>query len=105
MARIRVFSASSNPAVDPPIHRLRKSDADHLLEMGRAIQLPNGSIHLVSRERTASDPAIVSAAGYDTAAARTPVTDFRQVYQMRASGGIDMWQYTANQDVRGAATA
>jgi len=90
--------------VFPPIHSSRDTqsfflptaDARDLVELGRAERLSKHSIRLIAIPGAHTDDAIVSAAGYDTAVRRTPVTDFRQVWGMRNSGGVDMWQYTSN---------
>jgi hypothetical protein len=102
MARFRIFPPESSPHHDQPGF-ISKVEADFLVATGRAYSLGNRSLRLkgsrVERPKPV-DSVFLSAAGYDHAADRNPAKDFRDVYEMRSSGGIEMWQYTANRNAR-----
>lgn len=94
-SRHRVFSPAANPSIDPPQYFLPAKHADDLVSLGRAERLSRRDIRLVA---TGIDGAVLSGFGYDDATRVLPVSEFRQVYEMRPSAGIEMWQYTANRN-------
>lgn len=102
MARIRVFSPSANPSIDQPTRLCSKNHAALLIRRNAAdkigslaIQLrpllpnPENTSGTLAKERRAK--------GYDRAVRRGSASTFHQVYEMRDSAGVDMWQYVGNQ--------
>lgn len=65
------------------------------MSLGRAERLSRRDIRLVATGIQIGG-AVLSGFGYDDATRVLPVSEFRQVYEMRPSAGIEMWQYTAN---------
>ena len=101
MARIAVYTASQNPAHDTPTQPpIPKDHARHLLAMGRARRISTRVIQLLS-VKSVTDPALVSAAGYDQSAGSPPVGYrhddetrllFGQMWEKRESIGFQILQ-------------
>jgi len=94
MSQIEVLPPPNSSASS---YFLPKDNALDLVRLGRADQISPKKVRLIAAPSDSGiDPEVRTQRGYNNAVKQTPVSDFRQVWGMRNSGGVDMWQYTAN---------
>jgi hypothetical protein len=90
--RIHVYDCAADPAKNQPIAFYPKERAVHLVAMGRAVICGSRSIKLLALDSQILTPAVISAIGYDNAMNSGPAKFFAEVWEVRSSGGVPVWQ-------------